>query len=616
MKKHRLLSFTLCLILALSTVVSSVFASGFTDVDTDPTVAWAKTYIDQMTASGYIKGYEDGTFKPKRAISKLECLLLMSRMLGVEEDEYANISDRATEAYGTLVKKYNTTYVNELCYLLYSGILTEKDLVSYASAANANTELLRYDAAILMAKLLGQNTAANNFKVSSATYADDSKIPTSAKSYVEYVSSLGIMNGMDSDENGNPQFSPSTSLTRAQMATLLARMIDKIDKTRYTGTIDELMLDNNTIAVEVNSKVTNYTVNADTIVYLDGNSEDVTALADGDEIEVLEINKHIQLIDVLSSNPSDTASEKTSIYAVISQASESAAGIKITLADPEDSENAATYTAAENCQYIVNGTLASYSNLRKGQLVKATVSNGKLIAVETMEQSMTVSGTLDKIEFDDDNHVYLTVIDSAGNSQMYVVSNKGATIIRGGSAAEYRELSSGDSVTLQLTKGKVVKITATAISTKFSGVLSEIILATHPRVTLLIDGKAETYYLRSDAVITIAGTTSTIYDLRPNVTVTGTLDGEEVKTLVASSVSNNEKGEFSGTVFAINTTYKVITVMDTDGSTHSVYYNSNTNFLKSDGSSTTAKSVEKGASVSITGADSNGVFVAAIVIIK
>ena len=92
MKKRRLLACALSLTLTLTSAVTSVFAASFSDVDNDATVSWAKDSIQQMADAGYIKGYEDGTFKPYRSISKMECLLLMSRMLGVEEADYADVA--------------------------------------------------------------------------------------------------------------------------------------------------------------------------------------------------------------------------------------------------------------------------------------------------------------------------------------------------------------------------------------------------------------------------------------------------------------------------------------------------------------------------------------------
>ena len=265
---------------------------------------------------------------------------------------------------------------------------------------------------------------------------------------------------------------------------------------------------------------------------------------------------------------------------------------------------------------MIKGSKAGYADIKKNDLVKVVVKNGKLSSVEVVEKTLTVEGTLTELEFDEENHVYLTVDSTADGEQKYVVSSLGAKLKRDGETAEYRELAAGDKVTMTLTSGKITDISATSSSVKFSGVLSEIIIASKPSVTIMIDGKEQNYKLRSDAKIKIKGADATIYDLRPNITVTGTLDGSEVKTLSASAVVTNEKGEFSGTVTGVNTTYKVITVTDESGNTQSVYYSSKTTFLKTSGSTATSRDIEKGANLSITGAENNGVFEATIIIIK
>ena len=160
MRKFRVLSVILCLTLVMSCMSFTVMAATFSDVDNDATVAWAKDSIEKMTDAGYIKGYEDNTFRPYNAITKIECLILMSRMLGFEDSKYSQTVKNAKEMYGDTAKKYNTTYTNELSYLLYCGVLKESELVDYASSANANTQLLRYQAAMLMAKLMGADKDA------------------------------------------------------------------------------------------------------------------------------------------------------------------------------------------------------------------------------------------------------------------------------------------------------------------------------------------------------------------------------------------------------------------------------------------------------------------------
>ena len=293
MKKSRILSLILCTALILSSLSLTAVALEFDDVENDSTVSWAKDSIAKMTEAGYIKGYEDGTFRPYKAISKIECLILMARMLGFEDMESFEEFEDVRETFTLTAAKYNQTYKNELGYLLYLDIIDGGDLADYASAANANTSLLRYQAAILMSKLMNKNDEAMSYSVSSPTYADNTTIPTNARPYVEFVTEFGIMNGMDANANGEPQFSPITSLTRAQMATLLARMMDTLDLVIANGEIEDV--DESSVTIDGDT----YDFSKSTVVRRDSYEVDTTKLAEGDTVTAIitscELQHHTQL---------------------------------------------------------------------------------------------------------------------------------------------------------------------------------------------------------------------------------------------------------------------------------------------------------------------------------
>ena len=612
--KKRLLAAILVVALALSSMTTMVFALTFDDVENDPTVSWAKANINKMTEAGYIKGYEDGTFKPYRAISKLECLLLMARILGSEEEKYTAVADAALDLYSDTVSKYNTNYLGELTYLLYLGIITETDLASYASAANANTELLRHQAAVLMAKMAGRDTEAKEYALTS-DYADYETIPAVSRSYVELMTAKGIMNGMDKTEDGEPQFFPLNSLTRAQMATLLSRMQDMLNQFSYTATVEELKLNESVIAMNQNDDVRDRELGDDAVAYQDGVAIDFDAIKAGSLVNVIEVDGHIQLVEVLEEG-SGVSNKGTVVYAKISALLDAAQGQKITLADTEVSSATATYFVGEECVYTVRGAKARFGDLSKGDFVKAVIEDGFIDSIAVIDKTTTIEGTISAIDFDDDNHVYLTVEDQYDGAQQYVVSNKGAKVNRDEETAEYRELAVGDNVVLTLTYGKITNVVATSNAERFSGILREIILAKKSSLTIEIDGEERTFSLRLGAKIKVAGIDAEIYDLRPGNSVTGILEGEEIRTLNASSVVANEKGEFTAVAESVNTNYKVITVIDENDEEQSVYYNTKTKFLKNSGESATARDIKAGQTLNITGAETSGIFEATIIIIK
>lgn len=605
MKKGKLLSAVLSASLLLSSIALPAFAVTFNDVESDATVSWAKDSITKMTDAGYIKGYEDGTFRPYRAITKIESLILMSRMLGYENSEFSSVASAASTAYKSIASKYNTTYANEISYLMYCGVLKESDLVDYASAANANTQLLRYQAAVLMSKLMGADSEAKAYTVSTATYADDSAIPTTARPYVEYVSANNIMNGMDKTADGKAQFSPLTSLTRAQMATLLARMMDKLEIKYVSGTVDSVS------SSKISVDGTSLGIMTDTKVYISGGMASVSDISSGADASVVSISKNALTITA------QEAQNSTVVYGVITRKVENADGKKLTIADYEDNDNSETYMVKDSCKITVDGAKATLADLKNNDFVKVTITGSSISEISTESKSLTVKGIIVSTEYDNDDHVYINVSDTDGeNTQQYVVSNKGADITRDGSEAEFSALTKGDKVTLKLTYGKVTSVTASGNTVGFSGLLKEIVISSNPSLTITIDGQDKKYFLRSDAKITVSGTAATIYDLRPNVTVTGTLDSSEIKTVSASTASVNEKGELTGTVTGKNTSYKVITVKDDNGNVQSVYYNNNTKVLSSNGTTSSVRTLENGAQITVTGADQNGVFVATIIIIK
>ena len=605
MKKGKLLSVVLSASMLLSSIALPAFAVTFNDVDSDATVSWAKDSITKMTDAGYIKGYEDGTFRPYRAITKIESLILMSRMLGYENKQFSDVASSAVTAYKSIASKYNTTYANEISYLLYCGVLKESDLLDYASAANANTQLLRYQAAILMSKLMGADSEAKAYTVSTATYADDSAIPATAKSYVEYVTANNIMNGMDKTSDGKAQFSPLTSLTRAQMATLLARMMDKLDLKYVSGSVDS------TSGSSVTIGGTKLGLTEDTKVYINGGIASTSDISEGADASAVSVRNNALAVQT------EEVQKSTIVYGIITRKTDNADGKKLTIADYEDENNSETYTLKDNCKITVDGARGTLADLSNKDFVKVTITGSKISEVSTEDKTFSVKGVLVSTEYDDDDHVYMNIGDDNGdNVQQYVVSNKGATVTRDGEETEFSALSKGDNVTVKLNYGKVVSVTAKGDTVGFTGLLKEIIISNSPSLTITVDGKDKTYKLRSDAKITVSGSTATIYDLRPNITVTGTLDSSEIKTVSASTVAVNEKGEMTGTVTGKNTTYKVITIKDDDGNTQSIYYNNNTKFLSSNGSNSTVKSLENGSKITVTGADKNGVFEATIIIVR
>jgi hypothetical protein len=105
-----------------------IFCRNFPDITSRH--SWAEEYIENMVQRGLLKGYTDGTFKPDNPISKLEAIILASRILGVTYEENEEFADAALAAFEDDLDKYDIQYKKEAAYLLYRGVLKISELRS------------------------------------------------------------------------------------------------------------------------------------------------------------------------------------------------------------------------------------------------------------------------------------------------------------------------------------------------------------------------------------------------------------------------------------------------------------------------------------------------------
>ena len=59
--------------------------SGFSDVSSGD---WFAPYVNEAVERGYINGYEDGTFRPEDPIRRQEATVILARILNIHEEEY------------------------------------------------------------------------------------------------------------------------------------------------------------------------------------------------------------------------------------------------------------------------------------------------------------------------------------------------------------------------------------------------------------------------------------------------------------------------------------------------------------------------------------------------
>lgn len=608
MKAKKLLSGALCTAMLVSAISVSAAKVTFSDVENDPTVSWAKPYISEMAELGYIKGYEDGTFKPNNTITKTEALLLLSRMLGVNDDAYADSVGLAQDAYGSMLKKYSTNYSNEIAFLLYTGVLKTDDLDTYISASNKNTPLKRYEAAVLLTKLLGAEEDVQKNTFVSSSYADTVEIPDSARAYVEYVKGEGIMQGMGTTVSGQPVFSPNTDVTRSQMAKMLCSLIDVLDRSAETGVIASVDNFNDTFTVTVNSVDVMYNTASNTRFKVDGKDVDLSALKAGMHVKITHLKGQVSLVENYN------VIEDAVIYGLVSSTKETTGSMAITIVDANDSSKKQTYSVSDKVKVRINDAVDTFGKIKSTNYVKMTISDGTVTEIEVVSKTTNVSGTLINLDASGE-YTILTVKGSDGTETDYEVSADGVSVARNSLDAKLSSLMQGDSITLRLTYGKVTKITAASTNQETQGTISYITYTTTgTKIGIEISGKVTEYTVNKSVDVLIDSSAGSVYDLRPGSDIKIKLQSSEIVKIEAAGTIT--KSQLVGIVKSTNANYGLM-VVEEGNSEYSVFVNGNTKIIDSvTGASIKLKSVEKGRTVTVTGSTSSGVLEASVIVVQ
>ncbi|MGE5560568.1 MAG: S-layer homology domain-containing protein [Chloroflexota bacterium] len=176
---------------------------------------WAERQINAMILRGVIDGYDDGTFRPDRAVSRAEFIKLVVAACGetdwsVAAQSFADVSQghplhacvEAAVRHGWLVPG-DYRDADGFCRLRPEGACT------------------RREAATLVVRAAGLAAHAAGLAGTGLPWADTAGQPGWAGGFLLAAAERGLMNGYP-----DGSFHPAGTLTRAEAATIIARLVD------------------------------------------------------------------------------------------------------------------------------------------------------------------------------------------------------------------------------------------------------------------------------------------------------------------------------------------------------------------------------------------------------
>lgn len=240
---------------------------------------WAYDHIIRLAAQGVFNGYEDGSFKPKNNITRIEALVAAVRLLGLKEEAEKPENMNATlnfKDFDQLKNKYGWA-VGYVTVALENDLFSESD-VSIQADKPAN----RLWASILLVKAMKLEAQAKLKMDTVLPFRDTKDIPAGSVGYIAVALEKNLITGYSDNT-----FQPNRPVTRAELAALLDRVDQQLpgdqNAQAITGTIQAIA--NGTITVKKADNTTvSVAVDANVFIFRQNIKAPLSALQTGDEI--------------------------------------------------------------------------------------------------------------------------------------------------------------------------------------------------------------------------------------------------------------------------------------------------------------------------------------------
>ncbi|KPV58767.1 S-layer protein [Paenibacillus sp. A3] len=318
-------------------------------------VEWAQRYIASLASKRVFEGYEDGTFQPRKTISRIEAITAAVRLMGLRDQaesadaKAANLNFKDADK---LKQKYPwaTGYVS---VALQNDLFTETD-----DMIQPEKEADRLWATTLLVKAMKLQNEAKAKMNAKLPFRDADKISAGSVGYVAVAIEKNLIDGYEDNT-----FRPNKPVTRAELAALLDRTGSQLpDRASVKGTVNGT-LNNNLLPVKLqNNEVLNVELDSNVFVFRSGSRVAPGDLRTGDQVLIRTYGGKAIYVEVLN-----------------------------TTNDPQ-----------QQTDFTVTGTLNSYTLNSKGGLATVSINQnvnggGVQTAVYSIASEVYISGDVSQL---------------------------------------------------------------------------------------------------------------------------------------------------------------------------------------------------------------------------
>lgn len=285
----------------------------FPDVDGGD-VEWAQRYIASLASKRVFEGYEDGTFQPRKTISRIEAITAAVRLMGLRDKAESSAEMNTTLNFkdADRIKKDYAWATGYVAVALENDLFEESD-----TAVQPDKAADRLWATTLLVKALKLTADAKANMNVALPYKDAKQIPAGSVGYVEVARQKGLVQGYEDNT-----FRPNQPVTRAELAALLDRTGDQLpgssqDQTLITGKLTAAVT-SNVLSIQKTGQttVTSVPVDASAFVFRGGVRTALGALVAGDTVKVRTYNGTAIFVEVTQTAAPAPVDTSFTVYGV------------------------------------------------------------------------------------------------------------------------------------------------------------------------------------------------------------------------------------------------------------------------------------------------------------
>lgn len=543
------ISTALTSLLLISSVPSYGASPRFKDV---PTKRWSYSYVEEMAKLGYLDGKGNGVFDPAANLTFMQAMSTLSRFTNPTLAE----KNSAYNAYSSLLDdlKIKQPWEREgLSISLYKGIVSENEVRNAKAKGLLNKPIQRITNTVFMAKAMGLEEAARSNMVVVLPYKDVRTIEDSSQ--IKYVKALLDAKILDPNGKGNGIFAPKSTLSREEMATMLSKGYNYLQKNPSVPIVAEQPKSVGTEVVKGSIKrITDeigrkflvmddrfgdevgYIIDNTTSITINGRLSNTSYLSAGQDVELI-VRKNTK--DLISIRSTSVDEDMKGIIKYINNNI-----YKMTLEYQDGNRTLSRdYDIDKKVDVYLNGKSAYLSDVKVGYMVGLKSRNNTIYDIKAKAKDQKVEGIIKDItaiKDSKDTDYYITIVDSKDISHKFLINSK-TYIYRNGKLVKVGDLKLKDNTYIVAEYDVAKNIEAKVVKRDIKGYIIQITNRVNRNTLVIIKNKdtnkEETYELTRNAYIKIDNVVTSSLPNNPGYHVEITLEGDEIVEVYAETSS-------------------------------------------------------------------------------